>query len=94
MTEKKTVLHVSELARLGISGEELQDHVDQMARIIDCFSTLSELDTTGIEPLIHPLEAEGFLRDDRELPSSARSVMMANTDHAAHGFYTVKKVIE
>lgn len=60
---------VAELARLELSDTELQTFTLQLGDILKYVDLLSELDTSRVEPLTHPLELEAPLRADEVRPS-------------------------
>ena len=49
------VLHVARLARLDLSGDEVERLTAELAAILDAVSKVSELDLADVPPTSHPL---------------------------------------
>jgi len=62
--DRDAVRRVAEHARLQLTDEELDRYARQLKVILDAFSELDAVDTSGVEPSYHPVAAEGVLRDD------------------------------
>jgi aspartyl/glutamyl-tRNA(Asn/Gln) amidotransferase C subunit len=89
------VLAIARLARLGLSDAELRAAAGQLAGILDHFRALQGVDTTGVEPLVHTLEAPGAPAADVPAPfPDARERLLALTPHAREGFLVVPRVME
>jgi aspartyl-tRNA(Asn)/glutamyl-tRNA(Gln) amidotransferase subunit C len=58
------VRRVAEHARLRLTDEELDRFAGQLRVVLDAFSEIDAVDTSGVEPSYHPVAAEGVLRDD------------------------------
>ena len=52
---REQVLHVAKLARLELTGDEVERLGAQLGAILDAVSTVAELDLAGVEPTSHPL---------------------------------------
>jgi aspartyl-tRNA(Asn)/glutamyl-tRNA(Gln) amidotransferase subunit C len=61
---RSDVEHVAFLARLRLTGEELDRLEGQLNHILDQYAKLSELDTSAIAPTAQTIELENILRDD------------------------------
>jgi aspartyl-tRNA(Asn)/glutamyl-tRNA(Gln) amidotransferase subunit C len=66
------VAKVALLARLALPAEELASLTGELSKIVDFVSQLETLDTTGVEPLAHPLDAQNVFRDDTVAASLPR----------------------
>ena len=85
--------NLSNLARLEFSAEEKENIKKDLRRMIEFVEKLGELDTTGIEPLLHMSPAINVLRDDQPAGSVSREEALANA-HATDGtYFKVPKVI-
>ena len=56
--------YVGILAKLELTGEEKAQAKIDMGRMLDYIDMLKELDTTGVEPMVHVLQAENVFRED------------------------------
>ena len=91
--ERQEVEHVAELARLRITGEEVTQLTTQMNTILSYMDKLNELDTSGIEPLAHPLALAAPLREDRVQSTLDIEESLANAPRRENLFFVVPRVI-
>jgi len=84
---------VSLLARLRLTGEELNQMTSQLGAILQYMELLAEVDTQGIEPLAHPLDVANVFRDDRVQPSLGRELALAGAPHRDDECYLVPAVL-
>lgn len=63
---KEQVVHVSKLARLNLSEEEIRKFEGELNDILETFRTLDSVDTKGVEPAFHPIEVRDNMREDAE----------------------------
>ena len=78
--ERSEVEKIAHLARLGLSDSELPQTTATLNSILGLIDNMQAVDTTGIEPLAHPLETHQRLRASR----SGRACN-AGAGRAAHG---------
>lgn len=90
---RQLVEKVSLLARLQLTDAELETMTAQLAQIVDYVEQLSELDTSDVEPLAHPLDLFNVFRDDQPQPSFDRSAMLAAAPHSDGECYLVPAVL-
>ena len=57
-------MRLAELSKLSVDEEEITSLQEDLGRIVDYISTLSELDTEGIEPTYQCFELENVWRED------------------------------
>ncbi|WP_115684772.1 Asp-tRNA(Asn)/Glu-tRNA(Gln) amidotransferase subunit GatC [Corynebacterium senegalense] len=60
------VSHIARLARITMSGEELDHIAEQLDTIVDAVSKVQQVDTAGVEPMSHPHSVEAGMRPDVE----------------------------
>jgi len=87
------VRKVALLARLRLSDEELELLTPQLAQIVGYVEQLGELDTTGVEPLAHPVELHSVFADDVPLASLERAAALANAPKQDGECYRVPAVL-
>ena len=87
------VRKVALLARLRLSDEELAHLTPQLAQIVGYVEHLGELDTTGIEPLAHPVELHSVFAEDVPVASLQRSDALANAPKQDGECYRVPPVL-
>lgn len=94
---KETVLRVSKLARLSISGGEEDRKLDafaaQMEQIVAYVDILETADTNGVEPLFSPMHLTAPPRSDEVAQPFSREEVLQNAPEQADGFFLVPRVI-
>lgn len=96
MSVTKNDLHyVANLARLQLDDSETESLLKDMNKILGYIETLSELDTSDVEPLEHVIEltAETF-REDEVKPSLDHQDALKNAPDADSDYFRVPRVIE
>lgn len=92
------VRRIARLARIAIRPEESQEALERLNRVLGLIDRLQAVDTTGIEPMAHPLEAqlpEGQrLRPDEATETDRREAYQSVAPAVQDGLYLVPKVIE
>ena len=92
------VQRIALLARIAVSAEEAQDVAGQLNRVLGLIDQMQALDTRGIEPMAHPLDAQlgvrQRLRLDDVTEPDRRDQYQALAPTKEGGLYLVPKVIE
>jgi aspartyl-tRNA(Asn)/glutamyl-tRNA(Gln) amidotransferase subunit C len=91
---REEVLHIAQLARVGLSEEDVAKFQVQLSDVLDHFETLKALDTEGVEPTSYPLPLESVMRADEVRPSLPREEVLANAPKAEDGSFRVRAVLE
>jgi aspartyl-tRNA(Asn)/glutamyl-tRNA(Gln) amidotransferase subunit C len=92
--ETSHVEKIAHLARLGIDADDVPDYAHNLSAILAFVEQLNRVDTTGVEPLAHPLEATQRLRPDVVTEPDEREKFMRNAPLTEGGLYLVPRVIE
>ncbi len=85
---------ISWLTRLALEEGEKQELIDTLRRIVGFVRVLQEVDTEGVEPMVHPLDLKLPLRADEVTAGNVRKEAQACAPEVADGLYRVPKVIE
>lgn len=88
------VEHVAKLSRISMDPESLSTFAAQLDAIVSYVDKLSELDTSGVEPLTNASGLTNVFRPDEPRPSLPRDSALSNSPAQTHGHYRVPKVIE
>jgi aspartyl-tRNA(Asn)/glutamyl-tRNA(Gln) amidotransferase subunit C len=92
------VRRLAHLARIGIRPEESAAAIDRLNRVLGLIDQLKAVDTAGIEPMAHPLDAllpEGQrLRPDEVTDKDRRELYQSVAPAVQEGLYLVPKVLE
>ena len=87
------VQKIALLGRLLLSDEEVSRMTAQLGDILGYMELLGEVDTTGIEPMAHALDATNVLREDGVRPSLDREAALATAPHRDAECYLVPAVL-
>lgn len=85
---------VAHLSRLELSQTELETMTPQLASILGYVDQLQKLDTTGVEPLVHPLEQANIFRVDELKPSLDPTDALANAPERHGNLFQVPAVLD
>ncbi|MBK7330160.1 MAG: Asp-tRNA(Asn)/Glu-tRNA(Gln) amidotransferase subunit GatC [Dehalococcoidia bacterium] len=88
------VLHIARLARIALTEEDVRRFTAQLSGILDHFTALAAVDTTGLDPTAHPLPLSNVMRDDLVAPSLPQDSALANAPRTEDGYVRVRAVLE
>lgn len=88
------VAYIAGLAKLELTPEEEARFTRDLGQVLDYVAQLEKWDTTGIEPMYHPLPCFDALRPDVPGASLDRDAALANAPAQEDGQFRVPKVVE
>jgi aspartyl-tRNA(Asn)/glutamyl-tRNA(Gln) amidotransferase subunit C len=88
------VLRLARLARLAIRPDEREAVLEQLNRVLGLIEEMQRVDTSGVEPMAHPLDANQRLRPDKVTEPDQRELFQSIAPAVQGGVYLVPKVIE
>jgi len=91
---KEIIDQLAILARLEFNESETVQIRNDLARMITFVEKLQELDTTGVEPLLHMTDMVDIVREDRILGSMERVTAIKLAPDADEQYFFVPKVIK
>ena len=86
--------YIANLARIELAEDDRKLFRGQLESILDYIDKLNELDTTGVEPMIHTLSISNVLRTDEVRPSLPVAAAIANAPDRTESSYKVPAVLE
>ncbi|WP_296178057.1 Asp-tRNA(Asn)/Glu-tRNA(Gln) amidotransferase subunit GatC [Pseudomonas sp. UBA1879] len=92
--DRSDVEKIAHLARLGLNDADIPRTTEALNSILGLVDQMQAVDTTGIEPLAHPLEASQRLREDVVSEVNHRDAYQAIAPAVEDGLYLVPKVID
>ncbi|MBK8289335.1 MAG: Asp-tRNA(Asn)/Glu-tRNA(Gln) amidotransferase subunit GatC [Cellvibrionales bacterium] len=92
--ERQQVEQLAHLARIALDESTLSRTTRSLADVLALIDQLQAVDTTGIEPMAHPLDAVQRLRADIVTEPDQRDVLQAIAPAVQDGLFLVPKVIE
>jgi len=91
---REEVLHISLLARLGLTDEEVDRLSEQLSNIFENFEVLQQVDTTDIPPTAQSIALQNVTSDDEVAPSLSPNEVLANAPQKEEDFFRVRAVLE
>ena len=88
------VRKVARLARLDLPEGELAGVADRLNRILGYIDQLQQVDTTGVEPLAHPLPIKNVFRPDEPVPSLSVGEALQNAPSKVGDYFGVPAVFD
>jgi aspartyl-tRNA(Asn)/glutamyl-tRNA(Gln) amidotransferase subunit C len=89
-----TLQKIAHLARLEVRPDEEADLLNSLNGVLTWMEQLSEVDTTGIEPLTHISAETNVLREDVVGNHLPRELALQNAPQHDEQFFEVPKVLE
>ena len=91
---REEVLHISRLARLGLTETEITRLREQLSNILENFEILQQVDTGSVPPTAQSVALQNVLRDDEVAPSLPPSEILANAPRKEGECFRVRAVLE
>jgi aspartyl-tRNA(Asn)/glutamyl-tRNA(Gln) amidotransferase subunit C len=88
------VRHIAQLARVGLSEDDVARFQDQLSQILDYFERLQEVDTENVPPTAHTLAMNNVMREDEPRPSFDKDDILANAPQREGDLFRVRAVLE
>ena len=85
---------LAHLARLNFDAAAKEDIRNDLQKMIQFIEKLNEVDTTGVEPLLHMSSNVNILRSDEVKGSISREAGLKNAPVHDEQFFKVPKVIK
>ncbi len=92
--DEEAVDIIAHLARLELSGDEKQDMIKDMNKILDFMAKLNEINTSGVEPLVYMTDEVNVLREDVVKAEITHQEALQNAPKRDDDFFLVPKVID
>ena len=92
--DKEAVSKIAHLARLGVDAAEYETYARNLSDILAFVEQLNAVDTSGVEPMAHPMDASQRLRPDQVSEFDQREQFQRVAPKVEAGLYLVPKVIE
>lgn len=82
------------LSRLALSAEQLDRYRKELGDILEHASRVQGVDTSGVEPLSHPLGSANVFRPDEARPSLDREEVLEMAPESRDGFFVTSPALE
>ena len=88
-------MHVAKLAKLTLTPNEIRKFQEQLSKIVDYISQLSEVDTSNYEPTSQTTGLENIFRTDEIKPVSfTQDEALSGSDKTHNGYFVVDAVLD
>jgi aspartyl-tRNA(Asn)/glutamyl-tRNA(Gln) amidotransferase subunit C len=94
MSNSINIAHLATLARLSLDENARALAERELHNIIDMIDTMQTIDTEGVEPMAHPLDATQRLREDVVTEIVDAATFQATAPSTEDGYYLVPRVVE
>lgn len=94
MITREEVKHIARLARLKLSAKEEKEMTTQLAKMLDYFNMIREVNTDEVPPTVHAVEVANIVREDRVKPSLPVEEVLKNAPAAELDMFVVPKVVD
>lgn len=85
---------LAHLSRLEFKEDEKEEIKNDLQKMLGFIDKLNELDTTGVEPLLHMTDNMNVFRDDEVKGEISREEVFTNAPLHDDEFFKVPKVIK
>jgi aspartyl-tRNA(Asn)/glutamyl-tRNA(Gln) amidotransferase subunit C len=92
--DDKLVDQVATLAKLKFEGAEKEAIKSDMQRILDFVSSLEEVDTDGVKPLIYMTDGYLQLREDKAETTISQDEGLSNAPLKDSDYFKLPKVLD
>ena len=92
--DRDDVAKIAHLARLAIDEADIPRYSRELSNILGLVEQMNQVDTSGVEPMAHPLDTSQRLRADVVSETNERELFQANAPQVEAGLYLVPKVID
>ena len=92
MISEEQVRHVANLARLGLTDEEVARMSEQIGDILDNIEKIQELDLEGVPPTSNPLNLTNVLRPDEPREELPREEALSTAPDPVDDLFAVPRI--
>ncbi|MCT4579933.1 MAG: Asp-tRNA(Asn)/Glu-tRNA(Gln) amidotransferase subunit GatC [Flavobacteriales bacterium] len=89
----ETVAKIASLSKLSFSGEEQEAIKNDMNKMLEFVGKLNEVNTDGVEPLIHMSDEVNVLRPDVNVVSISQEEALKNAPKKDSTYFKIPKVL-
>ena len=91
---EKDVEYVANLAQLTLDDALKARLVDELGKILNYIDKLNELDTDGVEPMMHVQSLSNVFREDKIAPSLPRDTVMQTAPKHDGEYFLVPQILD
>jgi aspartyl-tRNA(Asn)/glutamyl-tRNA(Gln) amidotransferase subunit C len=91
---REEVLHIAALAKVGVTDADVEKFREQLSNILENFTALQKLDTTGVDPTAQSIALQNVIKNDDVINSMSKEDVLANAPQREGDFLKIKIVLE
>ena len=92
MISEEQARHVANLARLGLTDEEIKRIGEQLGAILDSIEKIQELDLADVPPTANPLNLTNVFRPDEPRGELTHEEALSPAPEAIDGLFAVPRI--
>ena len=92
--DTKEIQQLAQLARININDAMVDEVAGNIDNILELVGQLQSVNTEGVEPMSHPMDAVQRLRVDEVTENNQREALQAIAPATDKGLFLVPKVID
>ena len=92
MISEEQVRHVANLARLGLTDEEIEKMGEQLGAILGSIEKIQELDLTDVPPTANPLHPTNVFRPDEPRRELTREEALSTAPDTIDDHFAVPRI--
>jgi aspartyl-tRNA(Asn)/glutamyl-tRNA(Gln) amidotransferase subunit C len=92
MISEEQVRHVANLARLGLTDDEMSKMGGELDAILDSIEKIRELDLADVPPTANPLDLSNVLRPDEPRPELSREEALSQAPERVDDLFAVPRI--
>jgi aspartyl-tRNA(Asn)/glutamyl-tRNA(Gln) amidotransferase subunit C len=92
--QREEVLHISALARVGVTDADVETFREQLSNILENFEVLKQVETSNVLPTAQSNALQNVIKNDEIKPSLPQEDVLANAPQREGDFFKVKVVLE
>ena len=92
--DNKLIQNIAALAKLKFDEKSAKEMISDMEKIIGFVDKLSEVDTTGVEPLIYLSNEENMLRTDEIINKVSQKDALQNAPEKDSDYFKIPTVLK
>ena len=92
MISEEEVRHVANLARLGLTEDEVKNMSGQLGAILESIEQIGELDLSDVPPTANALNLTNVLRPDEPRKSLPQDAALSTAPDPMDGLFAVPRI--
>ncbi len=91
---REDIIHITQLARLGVTEEEIDTFTGQLSDILEHFEALQEINTRDVPATAQPNPLCNVLKEDLVRESLSQDDVLANAPGRDGELFRIRPVLE